>query len=37
MYEDVFGETTDTDLIDRNLENFIPLKQLSRLSEGGAP
>ncbi|MFW5768544.1 MAG: FtsH protease activity modulator HflK [Spirochaetota bacterium] len=35
MMEDVFGEDTDTDLIDRNLENFIPLKQLRNQSAGG--
>jgi len=35
MYEDVFADETDTDLIDRNLENFIPLKQLGDLSAGG--
>jgi len=29
MFEDVFGEADDTDLIDRNLDNFIPLKQLA--------
>ncbi len=30
MYEEVFGKAEDaTDLIDRNLENFIPLKQLT--------
>ncbi len=28
MIEDVFGEVEGTDLIDRNLENFIPLKTL---------
>ena len=28
MIEDVFGEAEGTDLIDRNLENFIPLKTL---------
>jgi membrane protease subunit HflK len=38
MFEEVFGETEDTDLIDRNLDNFIPLKQLSeiRSQAGGA-
>ena len=38
MYEEVFGqtETADTDLIDRNLKNFIPLKQLSNIT-GGDP
>ena len=35
MYEEVFGTATDTDLIDRNLENFIPLKQLGDLAVGG--
>ena len=38
MDEEVFGqtETADTDLIDRNLKNFIPLKQLSNIT-GGDP
>jgi membrane protease subunit HflK len=35
MYEEVFGKETGTDLIDRNLQNFIPLKQLTDLSAGG--
>ena len=29
MFEEVFGAETGTDLIDKNLENFIPLKQLT--------
>ena len=29
MFEEVFGADTSTDLIDKNLENFIPLKQLT--------
>jgi membrane protease subunit HflK len=29
MFEDVFGEAGDTDLIDRNLKNFIPFKSLN--------
>ena len=40
MYEEVFGqaETADTDLIDRNLKNFIPFKQLieTPAAAGGA-
>jgi membrane protease subunit HflK len=37
MIEDVFEGEKDTDLIDRNLENFIPLKQLqnSGSAQGG--
>lgn len=36
MMEDVFQEAgEDTDLIDRNLENFIPLKQLRDQFQGG--
>jgi membrane protease subunit HflK len=35
MFEEVFGTASDTDLIDRNLENFIPLKQLGDLATGG--
>lgn len=35
MYEEVFAKETGTDLIDRNLQNFIPLKQLTDLSAGG--
>jgi membrane protease subunit HflK len=35
MFEEVFTTDTGTDLIDRNLENFIPLKQLNELSAGG--
>jgi membrane protease subunit HflK len=29
MYEDVFNDAEDTDLIDKNLQNFIPFKSLS--------
>jgi membrane protease subunit HflK len=36
MIEDVFEEESGTDLIDRNLENFIPLKQLQGQVQGGA-
>jgi membrane protease subunit HflK len=38
MFEDVFSETEDTDLIDRNLKNFIPFKSLSNTGSipGGA-
>ncbi len=36
MMEDVFKESAEeTDLIDRNLENFIPLKQLRDQFQGG--
>lgn len=36
MMEDVFREAAEeTDLIDRNLENFIPLKQLRDQFQGG--
>ena len=38
MYEEVFGKTEGTtDLIDRNLENFIPLKQLTEQAAPKAP
>lgn len=36
MIEDVFEGEEGTDLIDRNLENFIPLKTLQNQIEGGA-
>ncbi len=36
MFEDVFKDAEGTDLIDKNLSNFIPLKQLGQeLSLGG--
>ena len=35
MFEEVFATDTGTDLIDRNLENFIPLKQLNNITTGG--
>ncbi|MFW6180417.1 MAG: FtsH protease activity modulator HflK [Spirochaetota bacterium] len=35
MFEDVFAEEEGTDLIDKNLQNFIPFKSLS--GEQGAP
>ena len=35
MIEDVFSEREGTDLIDRNLENFIPLKALEGNIAGG--
>ena len=36
MFEEVFKEAENTDLIDKNLSNFIPLKQLgTELSLGG--
>lgn len=34
MIENVFGEASATDLIDRNLENFIPLKALQSQAGG---
>ena len=36
MVEDVFDDAEGTDLIDRNLENFIPLKALQTATPGGA-
>jgi len=36
MFEDVFQEGGRTDLLDRNLKNFIPFKSLSEASSGGA-
>lgn len=36
MFEDVFQEGEKTDLLDRNLKNFIPFKSLSEASSGGA-
>jgi hypothetical protein len=36
MFEEVFKDAEGTDLIDKNLTNFIPLKQLGQeLSLGG--
>jgi membrane protease subunit HflK len=35
MYEQVFAGAEGTDLIDRNLKNFIPLKQLTEGAAGG--
>lgn len=35
MYEEVFGKDTDTDLIDRNLKNFIPFKTIESAKGGG--
>ena len=37
MYETVFGSEKDTDLIDRNLKNFIPFKTISNATgkQGG--
>jgi membrane protease subunit HflK len=37
MMEDVFAEAEDTELIDRNLQNFIPLLNMSRGQTGAAP
>lgn len=36
MIEDVFMDERNVDLIDRNLKNFIPLKNLDNLPQGGA-
>ena len=35
MFEEVFGKAEGTDLIDRSLKNFIPLKQLTDQTSGG--
>jgi membrane protease subunit HflK len=35
MYEAVFGDQSDTDLIDRNLNNFIPFKAIENTQGGG--
>jgi membrane protease subunit HflK len=35
MFEEVFSAETGTDLIDRNLQNFIPLKQLTDAAQAG--
>ena len=35
MIEQVFRETKDTDLIDKNLKNFIPFKPLTKDKQGG--
>ena len=35
MFEDVFKGAEGTDLIDKNLQNFIPFKPLSGLPQGG--
>jgi membrane protease subunit HflK len=37
MMEDVFAEAEDTELIDRNLQNFIPLLNLDRQQGGATP
>jgi hypothetical protein len=34
MYDQVFGTSDGTDLIDKNLKNFLPLKSVGG---GGAP
>ena len=35
MYETIFENARDTDLIDRNLKNFIPFKTLEGTQKGG--
>ncbi|MBN1700099.1 MAG: FtsH protease activity modulator HflK [Spirochaetales bacterium] len=35
MFESVFGGESDTDLIDRNLKNFIPFKSIENAKQGG--
>jgi membrane protease subunit HflK len=35
MIEQIFKETKDTDLIDKNLKNFIPFKPLTKDKQGG--
>jgi membrane protease subunit HflK len=35
MYETVFGDTEQTDLIDKELKNFIPFKSLNSTKKGG--
>ena len=37
MMEDVFADAEDTELIDRNLQNFIPLLNMNREQSGAAP
>jgi membrane protease subunit HflK len=36
MFEEVFKDAEDVDLIDKNLRNFIPFKSLEASPEGGA-
>jgi len=36
MYDEVFGGAGSTDLIDRNLKNFLPLKNLGTAGSAGA-
>jgi membrane protease subunit HflK len=36
MIEEIFKETQNTDLIDKNLKNFIPFKSLTNDKQGGA-
>ena len=37
MMEDVFADAEDTELIDRNLQNFLPLLNMNREQSGAAP
>jgi hypothetical protein len=37
MYDQVFGGASGTDLIDKNLKNFLPLKSLGGGGTGAAP
>jgi modulator of FtsH protease HflK len=36
MFDEVFKDSTNTELIDKNLKNFIPFKSLSDATRGGA-
>jgi hypothetical protein len=35
MMEEILKNTKDTDLIDKNLKNFIPFKPLDKDKQGG--
>jgi hypothetical protein len=35
MWEAIFKDAKDTDLIDRNLKNFIPFKTIDGTQKGG--
>jgi membrane protease subunit HflK len=36
MMEEILKNTEDTDLIDKNLKNFIPFKPLNKDKQGGS-